>query len=463
MATQADITDSLANYFDIMILGLSGMGKSTTADKLLMANPTDRNYLDGQQSGCGLDEDEGRVKADDISMWILSEKQQYGEERMRTRVKNLVFYRSLSDALKEVNQARDSSMNSFSSTKECELLSNETTKIRVLDVPGFFHSQAGLTDASALDSRNLELMRKILHIQAAMRLKFRRLLYFLPIHGALMRENPILSTELKSIYHFFGRSIFESMVLVATVPTHISMNEGMPDEEKCPQYVLEKSQTAFYEAMKDMFPQACDERPLVVPPIIFIVMTDSCERTLEKVRDVQVHNKDGLQLKCDRNTCVDCGMKTTVVDGKGVACYFYNEDEAMPYSDSKCHPRLVPKLSSKIRHGFLSMFRRRAVLQGEICVGCKKGPNSPGCMKVGTVLNRRLRRNITVDHNNELTAEDDTENNTPISGEPTGRESPMVGNPSLVAVYNPTYHNIHHQEPARQPMNTHNYFEDRKG
>ena len=469
MATQEGIIDSLVNYFDIMILGLSGMGKSTTADKLLMANPTGRNYLDGQQSGCGLDEKEGRVKADDISMWILSEKQQYEEERVRTRVKNLVFYRSLSDALKEVNDARDSEMNAFAATTECELLSNDTTEIRVLDVPGFFHndilSQAEVPVATAqIESSNLELMRKILHIQAALRMNFRRLLYFLPMCGALKRKNPVLLSELKWITHFFGRSIFDSMVLVSTVSTHISLNEGMGDEEKCPQSVLDKSQAIFHEAMQDLFPQAGGEAPFKCPPIVFIAMTDSCERVLQKVQDAKVRNEDGLKLKVDRNTCVDCGMKTKLAHGKGVACYFNIECEEMPYSDSKCHPLLVPKFSSRIRYGFLRIFRRRAVLKGEICIACKKGPNSAGCMKVGTVLNRRSKRNITVDHNNEMTGEDEMDVKSLIlRRECSGCDSPIVGIPSPMLAARHTNHSYQifaYEESPRQPVETQTYYEE---
>ena len=43
---EENIYDSI-DYYDIMIIGKTGMGKSTTSDKLLMANLADHYYHHG--------------------------------------------------------------------------------------------------------------------------------------------------------------------------------------------------------------------------------------------------------------------------------------------------------------------------------------------------------------------------------------------------------------------------------
>ena len=59
---QQEGTNSYSNHFDIMLIGRTGHGKSTTADKLLVANPTGKIYTcegtqnkdldDSESSGC---------------------------------------------------------------------------------------------------------------------------------------------------------------------------------------------------------------------------------------------------------------------------------------------------------------------------------------------------------------------------------------------------------------------------
>ena len=49
-ATQQGIENSTIDYYDIMIIGKTGMGKSTTADKLLVANRDGHVHLGSQHS-----------------------------------------------------------------------------------------------------------------------------------------------------------------------------------------------------------------------------------------------------------------------------------------------------------------------------------------------------------------------------------------------------------------------------
>lgn len=421
MAVQEGI--SIASYYDIMVLGRTGSGKSTTVDKLLIANPTGQNYLGGQQNEIVSDKNLGIIKSDDISMWILSEQKDSEEERVGTRLKNLAFFRTIENPHLEVNEARDMDqdktkdracgMNVFRRTEECELFSNETSKVRILDVPGFFGADA--TAVADLGNSGVSLMRKVLEIQTAMTIKFRRILYFLPVRGELNRDDAILRLELKWMSHFFGKSIFKSMVLVATIPAYLSRQAGMPE---LPISEKEKSRRIFREVMNDVLQQAhandhADDPPNA-PPVIFISMAESCESILEKVKGALVENDEGLELEFDPNTCINCGMKTAVIKGEKVACYFPTGgmSEAIPYDESLCHPAIVPRFSTYLRNPF--WFWRQVILKGEICVGCGKGPDSPGCMQVGKELKRMFRKPIKVDHNSKLTVHDDgDEHNVP--------------------------------------------------
>ena len=211
------------DYYDIMILGLTGQGKTTTADKLLIANPERIDYKSRYPEP---DDQNPRVEKQeviiqDLFIWHIP-KEEDSLKRISTRMKNLAYFRSLPNPHKEVNQSHESKMHVNDRTRSCELLSNETTRLRVLDVPGFLSAVkvvdqqiSGIT-TNAMAS-HLSAMRNILQIQAAMAMKFKRILYFLPCRDTLQLSNAALQQELQIMEYYFGRSIFKKMVLVATL------------------------------------------------------------------------------------------------------------------------------------------------------------------------------------------------------------------------------------------------------
>ena len=212
-------------YFDIMLIGKTGLGKTTTADKILLANPKGKIYSYNQPQPNISIEVDGTNEApilhyEDLSMWHVS-NEAGDTEMVQKRLKNLVFCRSLADPHKEVSRLREQS----GITKYCELLSNDTSKVRVLDVPGFFGSETKITGsdlygrAEAVASRNLQIMRKILHIKEVYNFKFNRIVYFLPEQGVLNRHSQILQMDIEAMETYFGRSIFDCMVVAATHPT----------------------------------------------------------------------------------------------------------------------------------------------------------------------------------------------------------------------------------------------------
>ena len=138
---QQGLDDGVLDYYDIMVIGRTGMGKSTTVDKLLIANLTGNQYSEASHEDTIPDYEKGTLKHGDMTMWLVSEREDETES-VSLRLKNLVFFRALKDPHKEINNSRETGMAIYKATYQCELLSNESTKIRVLDVPGFFGEDA---------------------------------------------------------------------------------------------------------------------------------------------------------------------------------------------------------------------------------------------------------------------------------------------------------------------------------
>lgn len=139
------------SYYDIMVIGKTGVGKSTTANKLL--DVEDINYYTH----------EPRRRSGAI-------KRHYAQKTAKSPSDRLYFLTG--------DGATDSV------TKHCQLLSNEGTKFRILDVPGFADSET--TKEVGVMKGNLQVLRWIVRTQQEHNLSFRRVLYFLPIRRSLL-------------------------------------------------------------------------------------------------------------------------------------------------------------------------------------------------------------------------------------------------------------------------------------
>ena len=388
--------DNIIDYYDIMVIGRTGMGKSTTADKLAIANPDGHDYRGEQQPHETVNE--GQVKMSDLCMWQIADVE--GEsQRVTERLKNLVRFRTLDNTHKEVN---DLYKGANIQTVESHVISNETTRVRVFDVPGFFGSDIRRVEATTTGDRitqsGILIMREVLRIQATMRMNFRRIVYFIPERGPLERPHGLLQMELEQMMHYFGKSIFECMVLVATASPDVY--QFLP-EDVIP-FTNESEATTrrtFEEALTQVLPN--DEHlPDGKPPIVFISMHDTCETILTKIKEAPViRNK--LKLAFDHRTCVKCGLKAKILkykndNEKRVACYA-GEDPTVgvAYEESHCHPLIVSKywkitkIVGGIAHfitrnqyeGMWPGFRNR---DDEVCIECGRIPGEPGCKKIGS-------------------------------------------------------------------------------
>ncbi len=448
-STQQGIEDSTIDYYDIMVIGKTGMGKSTTADKLLVANPDGHNYHGSQHSEPVIKREQ--MTLDNLSIWILSDAPDE-ELRVKTRLKNLHFFRSMAEPHQEINQFHAGEQHVSGITIGCELISNESTKVRVLDVPGFFgQGDTGAHEGTASEKAKctidvaLNTMRKILQIQAAMHMKFRRILYFLPEHGGLKRASSLLELELTTMANYFGRAIFECMVVIATLPAEVY--EFAQGTITFPEASIAKTRKHFDIALSNALPN--EKKDLPKPPIVFISLTDSCEKVFTNIDKAAVASNE-VMLEFDPMVCARCGIKAKTIKTEKIAVYTdESESSTIPYEESTCHPMLVPKYTNvaKFFGGVAHLLTLKKFLGkwpsfgslDEVCVACRSEPGSRGCMKVNSVYKLK---------GNELIVEHTQKTKEPVIFLPSDEQS--VSEPDEPDVVEQT---ISYKGPTQQSIN----------
>ena len=415
-------------YYDIMLVGMTGQGKSTLADKLLIANPEGKKYeLPAEMNQTSVPVGEGgpqkasnevKVTLTDFSTWILHETD---EQKIETHLKGLVYSRTKPEPHMEVNKIRDPKEGESTSTGDCQVFSNDDTKIRVMDVPGFEDARAWKSSSSSeagdgnllspvhLTASNvvtfhMSLTRNIIRIQSALGMCFRRIVYFLPGRGPLERSHAVLKNQLQSLEYAFGKSIFKSMIAVATIQRRYSLKKE-PDEEKFPQEDEEQCTLYFEEALR----QVLGNEDIPKVPIVFISLSETCESILRKVKDAPV-SCDHLKLEFNPSTCASCGLKIQSRNGEKVACAFPERpDDTFPYDDSTCHPAFKQHLIRRLLGQKISSFisRRWPSYKEEYCIKCEECPFKRGCMKVKQTYTFGSKV-YEIDHTNKILEPVDT-------------------------------------------------------
>ncbi len=424
VCTQNVKEESYADYFDIMLIGKTGTGKSTTADKILLANPDrEKNSSQHVQEGDLSEEEDDHYTEDapkscceDLTMWHISENAK-DQEMVRDRLKRLVECRHDKNPEEKLSIFRKLSP----SNPHFELLANNTTKVRVLDVPGFFSADFEFhsTDVQPSDRESskphLQLMRNIIHVKELHQFKFNRIVYFLPTTGTLRRADQVLQTELRTLSIYFGLSIFRSMVVVATysreiydmAPTAASFNTTVKT-------TLQQSIPMFKEAVRRALGLKKDL--LEVPPLVFLSYHETCDKVLELIKNAEVI-KEGVELVLLSTMCTrcnltigevleDCGenevLLPTSADEKIILCNDLSRGTKIAYGKSACHPMLIPKFTDAQR--FMGGIVHLITLQRfsgkwpgfksfeEICIACGASPGSEGCRRVRTAYRRKCKR-----------------------------------------------------------------------
>lgn len=237
---QYDESDSEFHYYTIALLGKSGQGKSSTANKLLQIND--------ERSGYSCEHLIKEWRCPDSSLLKVCND---GEPK----------------AFKAGGGAK-------SVTRECQLLSNEQTRIRVLDIPGFADSQG---NNKTTVQRNAGLIDSVVQIQLYLNIRFHRILYFLPIRGVLERSDAYTQDELKTLYYYFGDSVFKCMVIIATKRKDTSPFDS--DDEN------EMNKTILY-TMREVTKK---ENPFC-PRVVFLPSNATFEQVLHIVQSTPVES-----------------------------------------------------------------------------------------------------------------------------------------------------------------------------
>lgn len=487
-AVISTISLDLDGYYDVMVVGMSGMGKSTTSDKMVIAKrvgqpdpqleersdeivrpepgaqqdpqlegssdeivrpkPGERQdpQLEGrsdeivrpkpteQRDLAELDGNDAeltikgkKLMMHNLTFWTACSLPEGLWDRVGLFLKNLHFARVLEDSTKEINDARkEQEINPI--TSACQLVSNEATKMRVLDVPGFFgvQSAAPRTRQSASSllqddihetaHNHLIIMRDVLRIQSAMKMVFRRILYFLPGRGPLDKQTKVLRQDLLLLAKYFGPLIFKSMILIATVQPRWSIKKGLQNElfseEEC-----EDTRFVFKQTLEDILLPYPHKAPLE-PPVVYVSLLDTGESIVEKIKKAAVQ-EEFLELVFDRGMCVKCSSTIQWLEDQMVECIPVGGDEndVIPYDDSLCHPIFLPRNRRphkiEVENGVTYIVlsepngrRRGEAPSEEVCHNCKQPPGSRGCWKVGTPypidMEEGESRKIDVDHTNHV-------------------------------------------------------------
>ena len=370
-------TSKSSEYYDILLLGRTGKGKSSTGNKLLK-NP------------------EG-VTTPSYQLHCVEEG--HGSN---------IF--SLDEIFK-------TGMGIHSETSSCKLVSNEDTKARVLDTPGFADSRT--TKDDGVIKGNLTIFRVILNAQNKNSMAFSRILYFLPQRGPLEKAEGTLQEELFLIKNYLGTGAFNIMVVIIT--TRYKPNKQILDVDDDD---IERTRAAFMDAInaEDKVLDRC-------PPILHIHYTQT--NTLNLIRTAPVLIDKKIKLGCLHNRCIKCSAKlvysklpseesekeevvieSVVVNERG------RDEQQIPLGKSKCHPLIIPRHShlEKVVGGVAHMatlgtfvaagkIRGKNIWPGftnseEMCASCNKQPSSEACTIVGVYFKLGKDQPIETAHSN---------------------------------------------------------------
>ena len=387
------------SYCDMMLLGRTGLGKSTVGNKLLGINPeTNRPYKDG------------------------TEIKQWGHH-----IDGKSYFET-GDKIESV-------------TKTCKVLSNDT--VRVMDTMGFADSE--MTERYGLMKGNLQGFRWILQAQRAHDLRFTRVIYFFPQRGPPDRVEGTLLQEIEVLYGYFGQKIFDIMVVVVTnskKPYH--QLAGFDEED------ITKTRHVFTVAFEKVVKPK--NGATSCPPVVYIPFNEDDEKVFELINGAAVisdadylifspeypkHSKlcgeqsDALfSLKYEtshkekkkafqkyrgtcftfENRCTRCAIKLVYERQKSgeelpIAVIYPNGDQDA-YDNSYCHPLFIPKSTQPVPISVWIWQMIKSIFTSpgadEECIKCKKPPGSDPCHPVNQWYEIIEGQIMKVDHSCEV-------------------------------------------------------------
>ena len=352
-------------YYDILLIGRTGKGKSTTGNKLLKIVENEEQPIPTTP------EEDAKIP------FFISHR------------------------------------GADSCTRYCKVLSTrssirEAGKVRVLDTPGFASSQKTESDANVYEA-NLRIMRTIVRNQQEHGMELSRVLYFLPERGPLERADGTLREEIKIMHGYFGDVIFDIMVIIATNHSCYQKHGFTEEAMKATKDVFIK---AFEEATGKHLPEC--------PPILYLPLDK--KDVLGKVKSAEVRSNKPLPLAFNKR-CAKCAKKLVYIENVLVRVVKKegSQNEEVPVDETKCHPCFIPKhgtltkLAGGVAHvltlGLPLVFEKLTHIEtwpgftnaDEICPGCKRPPGSEACRKNKEVYKLESKKQeITTLHSTKI-------------------------------------------------------------
>lgn len=277
---------------------------------------------------------------------------------------------------------------------KCKLQTNEEIKVRVLDVPGF---SEGSQEKLQLQE-NLQIVECIGKAQKQFQLQVSRIVYFLPKRGPLEKADGSVQEELKMLNHYFGKEIFDCVVVAATYPKryqHVGFDEND----------FKVTKEAFHIALKS----AVDD-DIECPPVIYVSLDESPKETLHKIQSAPVVKNQVIKLafKDDAGPLYPQGQVEVIEDSQAIEDPAANRlakknpgsTTAEPHTAKNGqqryqHSRLIPKYKAKEK--VLGGFAHVATLgifycikrepwpcffnSDRVCERCHKSPDDEDCIE----------------------------------------------------------------------------------
>ena len=379
---------------DVLLLGMTGRGKSTTGNKLINA--------DGKDAKRQLTRGELKV------VWPMPDGTAADPNSKQQQIPHF-----------------EAGAGAKSVTNCCRVITNLATGYRVVDTRGFAPSDV---DIPAVEG-NLEIIRDMVGVTTDVGLQYHRVLYFLPFRDLPERADKYWQDELAVLWHYFGVDVLKNMVFVVTKRAPRSGKEKYTKPTTDIDDVFGEGSTeemveVFEESVKCAIKRREDTDAPDCPPVIFLPSTATAEDVAAVVRDVKVREPSGIKLRFRSSTCCKCASVIRYrCEGSGSSgTPIEVVKNIRPQEKSSCHPAIIPKYSrlekvaggtlhittlgvpAAIKHAFkLSKKLWPWFTNSKVhCANCKKAPNRNGCITIGETYKIKKGNEITVRHNSEM-------------------------------------------------------------